>query len=95
MKFKFLSFNNLILEKYFKNINKFLSNKNIDYYCLNLPKKIIKINLLRSPHIDKDSRDQVEYRIYSKLLYLNKINKYLFLKFLKINLPSIIKIFYI
>ena len=36
-----------------------------------LPRKIMKVTVLRSPHIDKKARDQLERRTFSRLLEID------------------------
>jgi small subunit ribosomal protein S10 len=58
---------------------------------IRLPTKIKKFTVLRSPHIDKKSREQFEIRTHKRLLNIfntkeNTINT--FLKYVEDNLPS-------
>lgn len=41
---------------------------------VSLPRKIKKFTILRSPHIDKKSREQFEIRIYKRLVVFNNTN---------------------
>lgn len=53
---------------------------------IDLPKKIKKITVIRSPHIDKKSREQFEIRHHKSLLILNiekKSSNFLFFQCLK------------
>jgi len=81
-----ISLNNFI--SFFFN-NKIKFNQDIKYFQ---KKKKIKIfTILKSPHVNKKSQEQFEYRIFSKqlTLYSNKAFKYLiFLKKVQINLFS-------
>ena len=53
-----------------------------------LPKKIRKFTVLRSPHIDKKSREQFEIRVYSMLFEIPQIEKTpKFINDLTMNLP--------
>lgn len=65
-------------------INIFLNNikkKYISKSFFIFPKKIKKFTFLVSPHVDKNSRDQMQLEFYKAILYLkyfdNKILKYL------------------
>lgn len=40
------------------------------YSSISLPLKIKKINLLKSPHVNKKARDEFEVRFYNRLLIL-------------------------
>lgn len=53
-----------------------------------LPKKIKKFCILRSPHIDKSSREHFEIRLYKCLVYIDILSFKFLNKFLKIEIPS-------
>jgi small subunit ribosomal protein S10 len=53
-----------------------------------LPKKIKKFCVLRSPHIDKSSREHFEIRSYKCLIYIEIISLNCLNNFLKIEMPS-------
>ncbi|MGX7582739.1 30S ribosomal protein S10 [Candidatus Vidania fulgoroideorum] len=78
---------------YTKNFLNFL-NKNFVIFKgpLNLPKEIKKFDILRSPHKDKDSRDQFEIRKYKRLIILKFCNKYIFKKIINLSIPSSVEI---
>jgi small subunit ribosomal protein S10 len=40
-----------------------------------LPSKTLKFTLLRSPHVNKQSRDQLEIRTYSRLLEIKSLER--------------------
>jgi ribosomal protein S10 len=69
--FKFKSFHNynlkLILPKILKKVTS-LTNYKINF--VSLPTKIERFTVLRSPHVDKKSREQFELRKYTKILNL-------------------------
>lgn len=44
--------------------------------AVSLPVKARKFCVLRSPHVDKDSREQYEYRLYKKFLDLELASDY-------------------
>lgn len=70
--FKIKSFHNKIFEK---SLNKILKKIKILSICspivIPLPIKIERFTVLKSPHIDKKSREQFEIKSYGKLLILN------------------------
>lgn len=74
---------------FLKNIFKKL---NIVYTSTNLPLKIKKITLLKSPHVHKKAREQFEIKKFKKLFIIKnlKLSKYLIFVFL--NKPKFIKI---
>jgi len=56
-----------------------------------LPTSVVKSTLLRSPHIDKKSREQIELRTYKMYIELKKIqDQYIF--FLLLDLIKLVKI---
>ena len=66
---------------FFKNFPQF--KKSCDYICVNLPIKKKRITLLKSPHVNKKSREQFEIKFLkvlfqiNKSIGLNKLNKLL------------------
>jgi len=42
---------------------------------LSLPSKTLKFTILRSPHVNKQSREQLEIRTYSRLLKIKSLEK--------------------
>ena len=73
----------------------------INYFkSIKLPKKIQKFTVLRSPHVNKKSREQFEIRTYKRIFIISTFEiKLIFLLFKKIQnkLPAniIIKLAYI
>ncbi|QSW37988.1 uS10/mL48 family ribosomal protein [Candidatus Vidania fulgoroideae] len=59
-----------------------------------LPKKTIFLNLLRSPHIDKDSRDQIGYNINCITFHIYNINKHSINMVGSLNIPPIVRAYY-
>jgi small subunit ribosomal protein S10 len=55
---------------------------------VSLPLKIKRFCVLRSPHIDKDSREHFELRLYKKFLDAKTHSLSLFDSLLKVELPS-------
>ena len=67
------------------------SQKKITSSVHYLPTSIVKSTLLRSPHIDKKSREQIELRTYKMYIELKKIqDQYIF--FLLLDLIKLVKI---
>ena len=61
--------------------------------AVSLPTKIKKFCVLRSPHVDKDSREQYEYRLYKKFFDIQVKQDYTFLDdLLGVEIPSGISI---
>lgn len=52
------------------NYNRFLDRFFEIKKVINLPNKKKKITLLKSPHVNKKSREQIEIRYYKRILYL-------------------------
>jgi small subunit ribosomal protein S10 len=61
----------LILSRTEKSLTKLFQEYEVDYHIIGLPLKITKYTVLRSPHIDKKSRDQLERRSYVKLIVID------------------------
>ena len=59
-----------LLEDYIKTLKK-LTEKDTSYF--RLPTKIKKFTVLRSPHVNKQSREQFEIRTHRRLFYFNNI----------------------
>lgn len=75
-----------ILKKYSKKpygINKGL--------LVNLPTKIKKFCVIRSPHADKDSREHLEIRTFNKKYYINIDNSSELKNFLSLIIPMSVK----
>lgn len=53
-----------------------------------LPKKIKKFCILRSPHIDKSSREHFEIRSYKCIIYIDILSLKCLNNFFKIEIPS-------
>lgn len=70
---KLTSFNYEILDKAVNDIILSLREKEVSLKIhgpIPLPVKIRKFTILTSPHINKDSRDQLEIRIHKRLLII-------------------------
>ena len=75
---------------FLKNIFKKL---NIVYTSTNLPLKIKKITLLKSPHVHKKAREQFECKTFTSTIIINNNTLKLgILKFLIINKPKPLKL---
>ncbi|MGX7582880.1 30S ribosomal protein S10 [Candidatus Vidania fulgoroideorum] len=84
MKILLSSFNSNELNNFISFLVFFLKKK---LKIINLPKKKKIFNILKSPHTDKDSRDQYEINLLKKVIYI-KINRIKFINFIyKINVP--------
>lgn len=74
---------------FLKNIFKKL---NIVYTSTNLPLKIKKITLLKSPHVHKKAREQFEIKKFKKLIIIKNLKLSKYLIFIFLNKPKFIKI---
>ncbi len=71
-----------------------ISCDKLSFCSVSLPTKIKKFCVLRSPHIDKDSREEFEIRIYKRFFDVNCENIAPISKMLEsINLPSGVAVF--
>ncbi len=66
------SFNTNLLEKTVNELQIFL---NESFSIISLPKKRKKFCVLKSPHTDKDSREQFEIRSSKRLLIISPTNQ--------------------
>ena len=76
--FKVVSFNSKLLNRLNKVLNLFLFNVTSEngnkVVKINLPTKIKKYTVLKSPHVNKKARDQFEIRTYKSYFKLLKYN---------------------
>lgn len=86
------SIDKTLLGIYLTFLKNILKKLNIVYTSTNLPLKIKKITLLKSPHVHKKAREQFEIKKFKKLFIIKnlKLSKYLIFVFL--NKPKFIKI---
>lgn len=89
---KLKSVNQHSLFFYTKFLSSVLNKANITFYNLNLPKKIRKLTLLKSPHVNKKAREQFQLKIYTISFFLNSSVNFKFLIFLLLNKPLVIKL---
>ena len=57
-----------------------------------LPRKITRFTVLRSPHVNKDSREQFEIREYKRLVDIVNPSKDIIDRLQKMNVPSGVEI---
>jgi small subunit ribosomal protein S10 len=91
MKFRIYikSFKKDLMEKACKKVKSVLTKTDCKPTgVVSLPTKIRKFCVLRSPHIDKDSREHFELRIYKKFIDLTTNSPAILDLLLKIQLPS-------
>ncbi|MGX7589682.1 30S ribosomal protein S10 [Candidatus Vidania fulgoroideorum] len=91
----FKSYSSYHINKLVSLIKNILSHNNMFFKGpIFLPKKTVFFNLLRSPHIDKDSRDQIGYSVNRIFFHIYNINTY-FIKIIgKLDIPPIVKVYY-
>ncbi len=83
------SFNNNLIKQASNEIKLFLENNlstKKDNF-ISLPTKIKRFCVLRSPHIDKDSREHFEIRLYKKFIVISLNSSELLELILNLNLP--------
>ncbi len=80
------------LELYTFYLEKNLKSTEVDFKLVRLPKKIKRLTLLKSPHVNKKARDQYEIRTYSLTFVITKQFQDIsgLLKFLLSNKPALI-----
>ena len=91
MKFRILlkSFNNDLIQTASKQLQGTLSNTECNLNgIVSLPTKIKRFCVLRSPHIDKDSREHFEVRLYKRFIDLTITSPTILDSLLKTELPA-------
>tara|TARA_A100001035_G_C27742008_1_gene482084 strand:+ start:934 stop:1233 length:300 start_codon:yes stop_codon:yes gene_type:complete len=80
------------LKLYLIKIHKILKILGIKYNTFNLPSKIKRITLLKSPHVNKKAREQFEIKKYSVMIQILSQEKFKILKLLSLNKPKTVTI---
>jgi len=76
IRIKLDSFNHELLNSSCQKIINMLQNKQLDFFkIVSLPTKKRIYCVLRSPHVDKDSREHFEIRVYKKVIDLSYNSK--------------------
>jgi len=91
MKFRILlrSFNNDLIETACKELKGILFSQECNLAgIVSLPTKIKRFCVLRSPHIDKDSREHFEIRLYKRFIDLTITSPTILDLLLKTELPA-------
>jgi small subunit ribosomal protein S10 len=91
MKFRILlkSFNNDLIQAASKQLQQTLINTEATLKgVVSLPTKIKRFCVLRSPHVDKDSREHFELRIYKKFVDITTESATILDSLLKTELPA-------
>lgn len=91
MKFRIYikSFNNEKINDVAKKLYKLLVESNCSINgVVSLPTKIRRFCVLRSPHVNKDSREHFEIRLYKKLIDVNTDSLTIFNSLLELEIPS-------
>jgi len=83
LKLRLESYDFNLLEDFLLNLN-----KNLQLNLVRLPTKIKKFTVLRSPHVNKQSREQFEIRTHKRLVIIKDENKDFVYNFIKNELPS-------
>ena len=90
LKIKIKSINHDALKLYTTFLSNIFTKRDITYNITNLPIKIKKLTLLKSPHVYKKAREQFQIIRNSKLISIkSKINNSI-LKYILINKPKMI-----
>ena len=90
LKIKSLSQDSLNLYKEFLKIT--LKKININFSLFNLPTKKKRITLLKSPHVNKSSREQFEIKYFNTIIQVKNILNPNLLKILLINKPKVVTV---
>jgi small subunit ribosomal protein S10 len=73
LRFSLQSFNLNSLVVYMKKIKKNLNDSDFRLISNNMPTLKKKYNVLKSPHVNKKSRDIFEYRLHGRLLTIKNV----------------------
>lgn len=87
----FVSSSKKTLIKYINLLNDFFKNLNINYSLLHLPTSKKRITLLKSPHVNKKSKEHFEINLYKVQVGLTFFDNFLF-KSIVANRPKSIKV---
>lgn len=86
-KYQFIlsSFHKKEIEKIIKLLTNSIKNFNITYKIITLKPKIKKITIIKSPHIYKKSREQIQLKTYKIIFQLksSQLNLNIFTKYIK------------
>ncbi|UOQ27824.1 30S ribosomal protein S10 [Candidatus Vidania fulgoroideae] len=92
----FFSFNQFFLEKTCFSFKNFLLKNGIkNNGPIYFPSKKKLINILRSPHIDKNSRDQFFYTSYKFLIVIPDLKRSSFRKINNFDIPPSVNVKYV
>jgi small subunit ribosomal protein S10 len=94
MKFRIFlrSFDNDLINLASKDLSLTLSKTDCDITgIISLPVKIKRFCVLRSPHVDKDSREHFEIRIHKRILDIYPLDSNTRKSLVTVNLPSGVK----
>ena len=86
------SIDKTLLGIYLTFLKNILKKLNVVYTSTNLPLKIKKITLLKSPHVHKKAREQFEIKKFKKLFIIKNLKLSKYLIFIFLNKPKFIKI---
>jgi small subunit ribosomal protein S10 len=87
---KSINLESLLIYKEF--LKKLLQKTNNKFSSINLPIKKKKITLLKSPHVNKKSKEQFQIKTYKFIIIIKENISLQKIKFLLINKPKTIKI---
>jgi ribosomal protein S10 len=80
------------LNLYINFLTKTLQSIKINFSICNLPKKKNRITLLKSPHVNKSAREQIEIKYYSTVIQLNDNINQKILETLLVNKPKSVSV---
>ena len=80
------------INKYFYFLQNLLKQLKISFKSVFLPKKITKLTLLKSPHVNKTAREQFQITVYKRVLFINLDLTSDIFRFIFINKPKFIKL---
>ena len=90
LRIKSLDRNSFLLYKAF--IMSHLTNLNIPFKTINIPRRRTRITLLKSPHVNKKSREQFQLAHYKVSFHIVTKIKASILKYIVLNKPKTVKV---
>lgn len=63
-----------LLNESYKRLQIFFGQRGVESNCIPLPTKIKRVTVLRSPHVNKTSREQFEIKTHKRLININLDN---------------------
>lgn len=87
---KSLDSKSILLYKAF--IVRFLLQLNVSFNVINVPRRKFRVTLLKSPHVNKKSREQFQFTSYKIVFYIMSDLNASNLKYIVLNKPKVVQV---